>query len=631
MPRRVLEGTPDPPKKKGKYARKEDKEAEDPISCVNVKLNSIWNPSFVALDDTFVAFEEVINKVVMNWNKISLEAGLFANFHMLRLIRETKPLPKINQDLYEACCRVVTNGSKERKEEEIRISFEQFKALRPQGEGVDYTPPTNKGSSQLISNLRRQMEVNAKNHVITNFVRRMIRYVRSRFSLSRKDAWTTVKGIFDAENTEPSETQQVLKVWLVYDPLNDDNLKSHLDHFFRLTYDMLLHQESLDPMTKGKKTFSLLPVSGSYIPSHAILDRTTLRGVLQNLPALHRRIIGTRLTTAKELVSAALERETFNFSVAMFRDEEFSAEIWRFLFRVEPMETCNRRFAYGLSTNGYDVSLRFRVSGRQAAASPRMYSPENFDRFVGIDPGKTYIATGFATTFDSDAPETSQFSAKEYRHRSKMNEQRAWEKRLRERETRYETIIRDMPSMKSSNVEEAIRYRITVADWMFRFCRDKAFLKWRFKTKIYSQKALAELSTRMTGGKQGGRTIVGLGDWSQQDGFKGLPKAPIKRMRNALKKRAVVLDVDEYMTSKTCSGCQGMDAMEHVKVNVERKGRDGVEKRRLVKCHQILRCKNIDCRTCWQRDLNASRNIHDLLWGLLSGEERPPAMSRSRM
>ena len=39
-------GTDPPAKKKGKYAVKADKIIEDPVSCVKIKLNSLWNPAF---------------------------------------------------------------------------------------------------------------------------------------------------------------------------------------------------------------------------------------------------------------------------------------------------------------------------------------------------------------------------------------------------------------------------------------------------------------------------------------------------------------------------------------------------------------------------------------------------------
>ena len=625
-------GTADnpPPKKKGKYASKEDKALEDPVSCVNIKLNSLWNPALEDHPATLAVLKTTMAGVVRNWNKMALEASCFANVHLLRLIRESAPLPKLDQDFFEACIRVVTDGAKERKEEGIRETFAHFKSLRPnREEGADYQPPSNALSTNLIHNLRRQMEVNATNHVVCTFVKRLIRFVRSKYTLNRGDAWKMVMGVFDVKNADPSEAQQWLKDWLVHNPLSDYTLKKERNHFFRLTYDMLVHQEGLDPMTKGRRMFSLLPVAQSYIPSHAILDRTTLKEVLQQLPEEHRRVIGARLTKGGDLVKVAMQKKVFNFSREMFSNLDLSAEIWRFLFRVEPMETANRYFDYGMSTNGYDVSLRFRVKGRQAGED-RSYSPEEFDRFVGVDPGRTFIATGCATTTaDPDVEETPQFSLKEYRHLSKMNESRQWEERLRERETQYQAIIQGMPSMKSTNLDEAVRYRLGVGDWMFRFCEEKAFLKWRFKTKIYSRKAMAEVARRITGGKRGGRTVVGLGDWSQQDMIKGTPKAPLKAMKAELKKRAVVIDIDEYRTSKTCSVCNGMDAMKNVRVYKDVKNRRGEESRRLVKCHQIVRCINTDCTKCWQRDRNAARNIYGLLWGILSGEERPPAMTRA--
>ena len=52
-------------------------------------------------------------------------------------------------------------------------------------------------------------------------------------------------------------------------------------------------------------------------------------------------------------------------------------------------------------------------------------------------------------------------------------------------------------------------------------------------------------------------TLVGIGNWSQVDGFvKGYPKAPSKRIKKALSNIVKVVEVDEYRTSQIFSYCK---------------------------------------------------------------------------
>jgi hypothetical protein len=43
---------------------------------------------------------------------------------------------------------------------------------------------------------------------------------------------------------------------------------------------------------------------------------------------------------------------------------------------------------------------------------------------------------------------------------------------------------------------------------------------------------------------------IGYGDWSNQAGIKGHPSAPVKGFARALQKRATVVPMDEFKTSK---------------------------------------------------------------------------------
>ena len=69
-----------------------------------------------------------------------------------------------------------------------------------------------------------------------------------------------------------------------------------------------------------------------------------------------------------------------------------------------------------------------------------------------------------------------------------------------------------------------------------------------------------------------------------------------------------VVSVNEYRTSKECSMCHS------VVKNVS-------------KIHQIVRCTNNECSMCWQRDINASRNIIQKLYSENLGLNPPRVVS----
>ena len=82
--------------------------------------------------------------------------------------------------------------------------------------------------------------------------------------------------------------------------------------------------------------------------------------------------------------------------------------------------------------------------------------------------------------------------------------------------------------------------------------------------------------------------------------------------------------IDEYKTSITCSKCQSRNlALQLRKRDHHRAYGDK------TRGHTIIRCTNNEsCMTCWNRDVNASRNILKCLEALLLGVPRPVALQR---
>ncbi len=83
-----------------------------------------------------------LNKITLNVNKIIFEAYLFANIHIIRLLRQNKPIPTFNQKFFT---NVLQLSSKMYKRKEIECkgkdllqSYDIYKQNHPSDYQVGY-------------------------------------------------------------------------------------------------------------------------------------------------------------------------------------------------------------------------------------------------------------------------------------------------------------------------------------------------------------------------------------------------------------------------------------------------------------------------------------------------------------
>jgi len=259
------------------------------------------------------------------------------------------------------------------------------------------------------------------------------------------------------------------------------------------------------------------------------------------------------------------------------------------------------------------------------------------DLTVSVDPGRTFAAYAYRGEVHTKANGMQRslnipFSTKGLRHDSKMKEMESWMIRARDADPAYVTALRALPSLKVGNFQTyKVNLRQTLAQAAVAFNhheQKRKYRAWRFKVSRFTKKALAQAAKKMTKKRNPAageplwhspdRTIIGWGDWSQQDGFlRGTPKAPVKKLRRAFKKMGfTIVEVDEHRTSKNCSACHHASDTSNVSYNG-------------VSCHQVVRCNNSECGLVWQRDCNASRNIYEILHTMLLGQDRPEGLRRA--
>jgi len=460
----------------------------------------------------------------------------------------------------------------------------------------------------------------------------------------------------------------------------EENIKSNFNFFVEKLYFIQQFMDSLPVETRGKRSFTITPLKSSYVHSYIKISSSCLEEIFKQekdefaeIRDEFKRISRMKGSQfRKKEKSTDKNKDKTNLSESNSKKEEdqteqahelsylslkhdLQAKIWRECFHLNAVETKTKRFAGEISTDGYGVSvllekeiqfgdfevvdetedivkcccgmdvkkngLKRHVSGRlhiKRMSEKRSGLQQNidineYDRIVGIDPGINEIFT----SCDSKG-RTMSCSLKEYRTKSKMVESQ----KRRERDIGQNDGIRStLESLGSFKTARLDRYSSSydvytqTYDVLTGYYNHMPFKKWKFKTDCYSRRAIAEMCRRICNGQ---KTLIGYGDWSKSPGtVTKHPSAPNKRLKDALMrlKNCRVIDVSEYRTSKECSKC-GSDVY-------------NIKKRDRTKCHQVVRCTNNECSTCWQRDINASRNILRRFYEKNLGLNPPRAVIRS--
>jgi hypothetical protein len=586
---------------------------EQCLTTIKMRLASFLKHSILT-----EPFLQTITNIVKEISYIQYLASMFIIFHYIRLLEEDKELPVLDQSFILKCCTIVTNTKSINRDEELVISFEQFYTLYP------YSKPQNEYMGAFICALSRQMYTNIVNHVVMNTSSHVIKYVRFKYQLKDKqDAIYFINQAFSNPKIHP-EFQE----WCKYNPFYESKIEENMNHFIKLSWDMLKYQESLPERTKGKHTFTLFPLKSDYVASSILINTSTMFTLLQQMGIENRDILLTKLLSENQVLSnneefiKALQNKNHTMSISLVKD--LNEMIFNVFFNYKKFERKNAKFNFSLYTNGYAICPTF-IKPKHETKEPNPINIKDYERFVSIDPGVGSPITAYVSDslFNNEKNKSIQFNAKEYQHRSKFTEQKQWNERLKNMNPNYKKVISEMPSMKTGSpdtLKESIKYRLQHFKDLFEFSTSKPFLKWRFTTYMYSQKALEYISKKVVNNK---KTLIGFGDWSQHDGFvKGHRKAPLNRTKRVLRKYARVVDVDEYRTSQMCSCCCEGVKMEKAKLA---KTKDGEIK--IVSCFKVLSCTT--CNILWNRDVNASQNIFMAFRNQLLGLERPEHIRRT--
>ncbi len=579
---------------------------------------------------------------INNCNQVMFEAQELANTHVLRSLQDSFPLNKLDQSFYYRCCNAVcvdSRGERVPVDDDVELdkSAALFFSWKRQVSGLRHVPQS--GMSRFFQPMSQMMKTNASNLFLTTFRKRLYRHIRNVLGCTHKFAFEAFLFVASKPH-KPKHGEDGRKRFgtfvsglrdSVVRAIGDANLTDAClkDNPHKLVAVLRKLQ-----LAKRGKTFSLLPQKDGFTTSSIKINNNVLRTLLV--------WAGTPDVPSED---------AFNSAPSVW---------WRSLFRIEEVETATKKFANEVVTDGKSVSIvlkrpvprmvdvRIEVCegegvrldvqvtehGRNADRTPSQ-ALDDAKWLVGLDPGKRNLFTAacvpaFAGGFEASPMrlEVRGCSAGEFYNDAKFKEADLRTRKWRRKRHDIERVLADMPPRKYRTMfacRQRVMYVLEHWSVLREFYGAARFANLKFKKFVHAKKKLDALCQSIVRLGDGSRptskrdVVVGYGDWGKGKGcaagVKGVPCGPFRKLRHALERYATVYDVDEAYTSKVCSCC-GM----HTLRNMRNKFRD--EERRKV--HGVLHCWNSECpRNTWDRDVNASRNILEVLSAFLQGRKRP--------
>ncbi len=331
---------------------------------------------------------------------------------------------------------------------------------------------------------------------------------------------------------------------------------------------------------------------------------------------------------------------------------KYQDRLWRFFFRLDKkcfyVEDAHKyHFHHMIETDGVGCSiilLREDLQGKRVRTPTHMSSNERYideisadekktlrdKKAVAIDPNMSdliYCIDGVDTTFRyTQNQRRKEVKAKKYRDILQQNKKSTkidgksiyeWEAEL----SHYNKKTLQFNAFKSYI---AVKNKLNQAlssfydEHIYRKLKLSRFIN----TKRSEQRMLARFE-KMFGSPE--EIVIGFGDFEQKQHRKYKEPVKGKGFRALFRKAGYqVYLVDEFRTSCRCSVCEGETSTFRECVN-PRPWRRAVQP--VVIRHGLVKCKT--CARLWNRDTNASRNIHKIIMNEIAGLDRPAYLRRA--
>lgn len=170
-----------------------------------------------------------------------------------------------------------------------------------------------------------------------------------------------------------------------------------------------------------------------------------------------------------------------------------------------------------------------------------------------------------------------------------------------------------------------VLYVLRHRDTFLGFHGSKRHRQQRWGVYIKKQRAVQYMCNKVTGGRVKAEVTVAFGS-ARGPHMTGTLPAPVKLLHTALQSHAIVVGTDEFRTSVVSSKCNhndmvGVKCSKGMSVAKWQAGkRDNSDRFQL---YDLRACQNPSCRTVWNRNVNAARNMLEVYLNIVARGMRP--------
>ena len=598
-----------------------------------------------------------INSIVQDMNNLIGQGYAFANLHILKILNScNEVLPKIDRSFYYRCLIAVSENKC--RTSTLNTSFLEtkniFDSLREPNTKISII-----GHNQVVADLSISMATMATNHLWTNIVKRLTRFIRwsqpSIKPILRKKIISSVifeptkdiKSIFEFKSRTKSKKKSL-----------KDQEKDAKE---------ILNNEKAKQVAIELRSYALLP-SSLQCASRAHLLLPLYFHMLKQTEAskkLHedkKKKFGGRMFTLLPLKnghttnyiqfsSMSLLTYLKSMNLEKFKGDGRNVDAYSILkkyFNVNLVETRHKKFANRIVTDGLVVSvvmnkksnLECHVDCPCASTLKLLYQHTSLEKsniehvnVVSVDPGITDVVS----TLDNFGTKKSFSSAKYYEDAYFNKSRRLINKWNAETVEMSSNILES----KTSNLQTFCNFILSYmsnASKLIEHRMNKGYRNMRFMRYIHRNKTINNIVELIAPSNE--FTVVGFGDWKGPNGtpIKRRCAGPLQEIKERLSKKenVVLLSIPEFNTSKTCSNC--LNTLVNMKASSTKYRRNENGERisyedGIHKVHKVLHCRSSQasipcCGKTWNRDVNASINILNLTLRYMQGLERPEAFVR---
>jgi hypothetical protein len=330
------------------------------------------------------------------------------------------------------------------------------------------------------------------------------------------------------------------------------------------------------------------------------------------------------------------------------KNELTKEQIWNSIFNLNNrifMKKKKHKFHYMILTDGIGCSLMFSKENYKRGMKQKknkveeqyihkLDSPKKKEllekKLIGIDPGKSDLlycidekGTKFRYTqnqrrFETKKKKFNKIRQKEGETIIENKSLSKWEEELSEYNSKtleFDEFKKYLEAKNKISKKIIIKYR------------EEIYRKLKFKTFINTQSSEANMLNNLKKKFRcdPSKTVIGIGDYEETHHRKYHEPVKGKGFRKLLRRGGYELYlVNEYRTSCRCSWC----GKQEIEGECEKFREKPHENGKTYLVHGLLRCKT--CWRMWNRDVNGSQNILQVVRNELEGKGRPKHLRNSR-